>query len=79
MFMKAVIKVKLSELDDSLLNRIKNLFEGQENAELTIAFNSNQENYYETLDRSIKDLERRNGLISFTMEELKSYTNRMKS
>jgi hypothetical protein len=73
--MKAFIKVKLSELNESLLERIKALFDGQEDTELIISFDSKQE-YYKTLDRSIKDLESRNNLISFTLEELESYTNR---
>ena len=40
--MKTLIKVKLSELNESLLERIKALFDGQEDKELTISFDSKQ-------------------------------------
>ncbi len=71
--MDAIIRVKAFELDMSLLERIKQLVSGNENAVVTISVNDNQE-YFETLARSKKDLESRNNLISFTMEELAGYS-----
>jgi len=71
--MDAVIRVKAFELDISLLERIKQLVSGNEDAVVTISVNDNLE-YFETLARSKKDLETRNNLISFTMEELVEYS-----
>jgi hypothetical protein len=71
--MDAVIRVKAFELDMTLLERIKQLVSGNEDAVVTISVNDNLE-YFETLARSKKDLETRNNLISFTMEELVEYS-----
>ena len=71
--MDAVIRVKAFELDIFLLERIKQLVSGNDDAVVTISVNDNQE-YFETLARSKKDLETRNNLISFTMEELVEYS-----
>ena len=71
--MNAVIKLKASELNASLLERIKALVPADADAEVTISVNDSSE-YYEILNRSKKDLEEGRNLISFTMEELEEYT-----
>ena len=58
-------KFKVSELNDSFLSRIKIVCKGQEDAEIIISFGDNQARYFETLNRSIKDLESGNNLVSF--------------
>ena len=77
--MEAVIKVKISELNAALLERIKTLFHGKEDAELTISFDDTAQDYYEILNRSKNDLEQGNGLVHFTMDELEAYSNRKRA
>ena len=77
--MDGVIKVKISELNASLIERIKSLFQGKENTELTISFDDRQDKYFETLNRSKNDLEQRNNLVTFTMEELETYSTNKKA
>ncbi len=78
--MDALIKVKVSELNAAFLERIKSLFQGKEDAELTITFSDKQYQYFKTLGRSKNDLETGRDLVSFTMEELEAYTvNRKKT
>jgi len=74
-FMDAVIKVRISELNAGLIDRIKTLFQGKEDVELTISFDDRQQKYYDVLDRSKKDLEQGNNLVTFTMDELEAYSN----
>ncbi len=71
--MNAVIKVKASELNVSLLERIKNLIADNKDAEVTISVVDKLAEYFEELNRSIKNLEEGN-VISFTMEELEEYS-----
>ncbi|HEX8462824.1 MAG TPA: hypothetical protein VF623_15420 [Segetibacter sp.] len=73
--MNAVIKLKSSELNASIIERIQALIQYKENVEITISVDDNVE-YFEELNRSIKDLKEGNNLISFTMEELEEYTTR---
>jgi hypothetical protein len=77
--MEAVIKVKVSELNASLLKRIKKLFSEKEDAEITISLGKALPEYLETLVRSKNDLENNRNLISFTMEELEEYTTKQKA
>ena len=72
--MDALIKVKVSELNEVLVARIKALFKGKEDAELTIRFDENQYLYDETLKRSKENMENGHDLVTFTMEELEAYT-----
>jgi hypothetical protein len=76
--MVGVIKVKVSELNSSLLKRLKKLFAENEDAEVTISFGKESSEYWETLVRSKNDLENNRNLISFTMEELEEYTSKQK-
>ena len=72
--MEAIIKVKASELNASLLDRIKNLLTGNEDEVITITLGS-EAAYLSELLRSKYDLENGRNLVSFTMEELSAYTN----
>ncbi len=72
--MDAVIKVKVSELNASLLERLRTLFQGKEDTELTITYHSKANDYLVTLERSRKDMEEHNGIVTFTMEQLEEYT-----
>lgn len=74
--MDALIRIKVSELNIAFLEKMKALFKGNDDAELTISFNEHAQGYMEILERSKTDLEQRNGLISFTMEELETYSNK---
>jgi hypothetical protein len=71
--MNAVIKVKASELNVSLLERIKTLIADNKDAEVTISVVDKRAEYFEELDRSIKNLEAGN-VISFSMEDLEQYS-----
>lgn len=80
--MEALIKLKVSELDSSLIEKLKLLFSTNQDAVLTISigemtlyFEGNDSNYMESLHRSKDDLENNRNLISFTMEELEAYAN----
>jgi hypothetical protein len=74
--MDAVIKVKLSELNSAFLERLKHLFQGNEEAELTISFDDRKQKYYESLSRSLEELEQGKDLVTFSsIEELESYTS----
>lgn len=75
--MNAVIKVKASELNASLLDRIKTLISDNQDAEVTISVVDKRGEYLEKLNRSIKDLEDGN-VVSFTMEELEEYSAKNK-
>ncbi len=75
-FMDAVIKVKISELNVSLLERLKFLFQGDDEAELTITYDDKKQKYKEALDRSKKQLELGTDLITFqSIDELEAYAN----
>jgi hypothetical protein len=76
--MEAVIKVKVSELNTSLIERIKALFKDNEDAELTILFDEKRAEYFKILNRSISDFENNRNLTSFTIDELEEYTERHK-
>ena len=76
--MEGVIRVKDSELNSSLLKRLKKLFAENEDAELTISFGKETSEYWKTLVRSKNDLDNNRNLISFTMEELEEYTSRQR-
>lgn len=76
--MKAVIEITVKELNNALVDRIKSLFAGKEEARLTISFDGADASYLDVLYRSQKDLENNRNLITFTMEELEVYGNSKK-
>lgn len=78
--METIIKIIPSELNESLLDKIRNLISGHENAEITISAqdtppkkclrNETRDEYFARLYKSLEQLEKRN-VISFTPEALK--------
>jgi len=77
--METVIKIKVSELDSTFVERIKAFFKDNEDAELIISFDEKRDEYFKILDRSISDFENGRDLVSFTIDELEEYTERHKS
>lgn len=73
--MDATIKIKVSELNMAFIERLKVLFSDSEDAELVITYNNEQSSYLTKLRNSKMQLEDRNNLVSFTMDELETYTN----
>ena len=73
--MKALIELKVSELNNDFIERLKSMFAGRENARLTISVDEKDAEYMEILRRSKDDLENGRGLITFTMEEFEAYGN----
>ncbi len=71
--MNAVIKLRPEELDNNLLQKIKELVNGRTDVEVTISLSDNKSEYFKTLDRSIADLNLDKDTISFTMEEFLEY------
>ncbi len=71
--MEAVIKVKVSELNATLLERIKSLISNIEDAEVTISVSDKRSEYLGTLDRSISELQNNKDTVTFTMEEFLKY------
>ena len=71
--MNAVIKLRPEELDNNLLQKIKELVNGRTDIEVTISLSDNKSAYFKALDKSIADLNAGNDLISFTMEEFLEY------
>lgn len=77
--MDAIIKIKLSELNTAFIERVKTLFQDNEDVELTMKFEDKQQRYFEVLNRSKNDLENRNNLVTFSMEELEEYAKAKKA
>lgn len=74
--MDAVIKVKVTELNINLLERLKSLFQGNDEAELTISYDDKKQKYFESLTRSVKEFEQGTNLVTFnSIEELEAYSN----
>lgn len=76
--MKATIELKVRELNNSVVEHIKSLFAGKEDAILTISVEASDASYLEILRRSKDELENGRNLITFTMEELEAYGNSKK-
>ena len=70
--METVIRLKLSELNQSLLERIKEFIKGKEGADITLTISEN-EDYLAVLNRSIENIEQKKGLVSFTFDEFVNY------
>ena len=73
-----MIQLKASELNASLIDRIKDLLKGSNEDEIITITVGKDAEYFSTLLRSKNDLENERNLVSFTMEELVSYTNEKK-
>lgn len=83
--METIIKVNPSELNKSLLDKIKKFIGTGENAEITISINDNvrgnlrsenKEQYFARLDKSIENLEKGN-VIRFTANEFKNFSRQL--
>ena len=72
--METIIKVSPSELNENLLNKIRNFIGGKENIDVTISLREFDPEYSEALDHSIEEAEKGETLISFTMENFMAYT-----
>ena len=78
MNMETVIKVNPSELNSSLLNKIKKFIGNKNNVNVTISLQEFDPAYAEILDRSIEQIESGKEVISMTMEEFVAYTPKKK-
>jgi hypothetical protein len=72
--METIIKVSPEELNENLLEKIKKFIAGKKNVDVTISLKEFDKNYVDDLDKSIRDAEKGENLISFTMEEFMAYT-----
>jgi len=71
--METIIKVNPSELNESLLNQIKNFIGGKNNVDVTISLKEFDQEYANTLDRSIEEAENSGSLVTFSMEDFMAY------
>lgn len=72
--METIIKVNPSELNSSLIDKIKNFIGGKNNVDVTILLKEFDAGYAEDLDRSIEDAETGQQILSFSMEDFMAYT-----
>ena len=75
--METEIRVKPSELNTTLLDKIKTFIGNKKNIDVTISIKEFDPDYVESLNKSISQAES-NDLISFTMEEFVAYTPKSK-
>ncbi|HEY5966778.1 MAG TPA: hypothetical protein VIU35_02315 [Chitinophagaceae bacterium] len=71
--METIIKVQPSELNASLLDKIKNFIGSKKNIDVTISLKEFDPDYADALERSISEGESGN-IISMTMEEFVTYS-----
>ena len=70
--MQTTIKLNFSELNNALMDKIRDFVKGRNAAEITITI-TDEEDYLDVLRRSISDSEQNKDLISFSMEEFMAY------
>lgn len=75
--METIIKVHPSELNSTLLNKIRDFVGNKKNVEVTISLKEFDPGYAEDLDRSLEEADTGN-IISFTMEEFVAYKPKSK-
>ncbi len=71
--METIIKVNPSELNETLLKKISQFIGEKTNIDVTISLKEFDAAYAETLNDSIKEAEKSQGLVSFTMEDFLAY------
>jgi hypothetical protein len=71
--METIIKVNPSELNETLLVKIKNFIGNKENIDVTISLKELDPDYAIPLDRSIEEAENGENLVSFTMDNFMGY------
>ena len=72
--METVIKIHSSELNSSLLDKIKIFIGNKDNVDVTISLREFDPEYGNELDYSVNQAESGKKLISMTMEEFVAYT-----
>ena len=72
--METVITVNPSELNSSLLNKIKKFIGKKNNVEVVISLREYDPAYVEALDKSIEQAEKGTEIISMSMEDFVAYT-----
>lgn len=72
--METVIKLKPSELDSSLLDKLRSIVSGKNNFDVTISLKEYDAEYADTLNDSIEEAESGQNLITFTMKDFMAYT-----
>ena len=75
--METIIKLSPSELNSSLISKLKKLIGGKTNVDVTISVKGYDEDYATDLDSSIEQAESGQNMVSFTMEEFMAYTVRV--
>ena len=76
--METVIKIHPSELNSSLISKIKKFIGDKENVDVIISLKEFDPAYADALDRSIDQAESGQELITMTMEEFVAYTAKKK-
>jgi len=72
--METVIKIRSKELDNKLFKKIKEFVSDKKNLDITISISDSKEKYLNELDESIKQLEQKDKLITFTLQEFLDYS-----
>ena len=72
--METIIKVNPSELNENLLNKIRNFIGNKDNIDVTISLKEFDADYADALNYSIDEAEKGENLISFTMNDFMAYT-----
>lgn len=76
--METVIKINPSELNASLIDKIKNFIGDKKNIDVTISLKEFDPEYKDELNKSIQQAESGHELISMTMEEFIIYSPKNK-
>ena len=71
--METVIKISPAELNENLLNKIRQFIGNKENVDVTISLHEFDVSYADNLDRSIEQAET-GQVVSMTMEEFVAYS-----
>jgi hypothetical protein len=71
--METIIKVSPSELNESLMHKIRNFIAGKDNIDVTISLKEFDAEYVDALNQSIEEAESSQSLVSFTMEDFMAY------
>ena len=71
--METMIKITPSELDNGLIDKIKQFIGTKKNVDVTISIKEFDSEYVEDLNRSIVYAGNGNNLISFSMEDFMAY------
>lgn len=71
--METIIRVRPSELNEKLLNKIREFIGDNKDVDIVISLTDSKEIYSEALNQSIKSAEKESNLISFTMKDFMAY------